>query len=459
MPTNTDSFSWEVQPVAARWVQHSLDALTQRNPLLESLARLLRSQTGTRLVDWTDYLLVSAAEQDRVRREVTEVGYRAVAGEVGVYRHARGMFPAVACNQELAGVAIRVEQIELAQAALTDALQLPPSDPGTLHGSPGGRYRHAIISNYDGVVVALHERHGYQGLNDVDDHPDAIAAAQRHLGEFRARKRHFESIEGAFSHTSDQIVAASSDLGTAWACDLFFTAEREYWQSRNAAARVQYEGQNRLGLGWANHDHHTYRSSRRAFRCLVGTLEQLGFVCRERFYAGSEAGWGAQVLEQPDCRLVVFADVDLSPAEVAGDFAHQPLAERDQLGTVGLWCELHGEAFLEAGMHHLECQFDFDAARMQLAAVGVETLAPFTDFPFLKQAFTRGETWSVDPRRIDRLLATKRITDDEAERFRRDGAVGSHLEILERNDGYKGFNQTGISEIISRTDPRRMIGA
>jgi hypothetical protein len=28
------------------------------------------------------------------------------------------------------------------------------------------------------------------------------------------------------------------------------------------------------------------------------------------------------------------------------------------------------------------------------------------------------------------------------------------LEILERNDGYKGFNQTGISEIITATDPR-----
>jgi hypothetical protein len=34
------------------------------------------------------------------------------------------------------------------------------------------------------------------------------------------------------------------------------------------------------------------------------------------------------------------------------------------------------------------------------------------------------------------------------------------MEILERNDGYKGFNQTGISEIITRTDPRRVqVGA
>jgi hypothetical protein len=35
------------------------------------------------------------------------------------------------------------------------------------------------------------------------------------------------------------------------------------------------------------------------------------------------------------------------------------------------------------------------------------------------------------------------------------GAIGSHLENLERNDGYKGFNQTGVSDIIARTDPRK----
>ena len=39
-------------------------------------------------------------------------------------------------------------------------------------------------------------------------------------------------------------------------------------------------------------------------------------------------------------------------------------------------------------------------------------------------------------------------------RFRREGVIGSHLENLERGDGFKGFNQTGINDIIARTDPR-----
>jgi hypothetical protein len=142
-----------------------------------------------------------------------------------------------------------------------------------------------------------------------------------------------------------------------------------------------------------------------------------------------------------------------------GDFAHDGLVDREELGTVGLWCELHGEAFLSAGMHHLECQFAFDAAREQLAAAGTESMAPFTDFEFLRQAFTKGEVWPIDPQRIERLWKHGRITSEQAERFRREGALGSHLEILERNDGYKGFNQTGVSDIIARTDPRRNHGA
>ena len=54
-----------------------------------------------------------------------------------------------------------------------------------------------------------------------------------------------------------------------------------------------------------------------------------------------------------------------------------------------------------------------------------------------------------------RSLAAKRITSDQAQQFLKNGAIGSHLEILQRDDGYKGFNQRGINEIISATDPRR----
>jgi hypothetical protein len=282
----------------------------------------------------------------------------------------------------------------------------------------------------------------------------------KHAGAFRTRKRVFENDAEGYDVAERLIDSAIADLGVDVACDLFFAAEREYWQRRNRAAQFQKARQDKLGLGWANHDHHTYRSSRRYFARQISIFEKLGFHCRERFYAGREAGWGAQVLEQPDAGIIIFADVDMSPEELLNDFSHEPLPERDRLGTVGLWCGLHGEAFLQAGMHHLECQFDFDALREQMESQGgVKVMKPFTNFPYLRQAFTEGERWPVSEQRINRLLAAKLITAQQAEQFRTQGAIGSHLENLERNEGFKGFNQTGVSEIIAATDPRKQVAA
>jgi hypothetical protein len=87
---------------------------------------------------------------------------------------------------------------------------------------------------------------------------------------------------------------------------------------------------------------------------------------------------------------------------------------------------------------------------------GIAMMKPFTDFSHLRQQFTEGERWKVDPARIEALARRGQITAEQAERFRTEGAVGSHLENLERNDGFKGFNQTGINEIILATDPRRL---
>jgi hypothetical protein len=192
---------------------------------------------------------------------------------------------------------------------------------------------------------------------------------------------------------------------------------------------------------------------------LITILETFGFRPRERFYAGAEAGWGAQVMEQPVCRFAVFADVDLSPDEVEGDFAHRPLAPRQALGTVGLWCALHGESMLGAGLHHVAARLAFEQATWDLAARGVEMMQPFSDFSYLKQAFSRAERWPVAPERLDRLAAGGQIDEAQRGRFAEQGAVGSHLENIQRGEGFKGFNQQTVSDIIQRTDPRGIAAA
>ena len=82
-------------------------------------------------------------------------------------------------------------------------------------------------------------------------------------------------------------------------------------------------------------------------------------------------------------------------------------------------------------------------------------MKPFSDFAFLRQAFTEGERWPVRRERAERLLSGDLITREQFERFLKEGALGSHLENLQRHGGFKGFNQKSVSVVIAATDPRK----
>ena len=445
----SEEFRWKVQPEAAALVGSRLQSYLAHCSTARMLGDRLRDETGTRLIDWIDYFALAGTRA--LERQLADSGFRPEPdGSRLAWHHPDAIFPRIYLDDDpTERAAIRVDSV-------SDFVAANQLDSHThVEGEPGAPLRKAKVFCHGEAQMWVIERHGCLQFDCPEVTGAKLHAAAAHRAHFAQRRRKFAEAADGFEHARQLVDVASRDLGGDWACDLFFAAERDYWLARNRAAQAQKRRQDALGMGWANHDHHTYRSSREYFVHLIRALEHLGFECRERFYAGREAGWGAQVLEHSACGLVIFADVDLTPDDLVSDFAHEPLPVSERLGTVGLWCGLHGEAFLDAGMHHLECQFDFDAAREQLAAVGVETMKPFTDFPHLKQAFTMGDAWPVAKERVERLLAEGLITADQARDFSEHGAIGSHLEILERNDGYKGFNQTGISEIISQTDPRR----
>jgi hypothetical protein len=441
------AFTWERQPTAAGLAFELLDQFLAKSSETTKLRDRLRDETGNRLIDFVDSFHVPANWISDLPQRLGATGFTPEGDNA--WKHPEGIFPTIVVTDQIpAKLMFKVESV-------LDFAQFYPVSKPQPQGTAGSAYRTLSVSLEGDLELVAIERHGWQGFEFSDETDEYLNAVEKHRVAFCERTRHHKESAAGFAHTKLLIQAAVDELGVERACDLFFYAERKYWEGRNRAAQVQFERQQKLGLGWANHDHHTYRSSRECFHLLIEQLEALGFHCRERFYAGIEAGWGAQVLEQPRAGFVIFADVDMTPDEITGDFAHLGLPKRDELGTVGLWCQLHGEAYLEAGMHHLECQFDFDRAREQLAAVGIETMTPFTNFPHLRQAFTKGEQWHVDPARIEVALLAGQINEEQAKQFRHDGAIGSHLEILERNDGYKGFNQTGVSDIISRTDPRK----
>lgn len=440
----------EASALAGRIVGEFLGRSAAARKLAERLLGV-----GVRLADCIDVLAVPVSAQ--LRRELEANGFaRADGGHVPagieLWEHHGALLPLfeLTSGGKLRAT-VRVESV--CDYLVASGLERH----GEIEGEACAHVRRARIAEEAEaelwVAERRAERHRVAGRAPPSSGPGP-AAILRHLEAFRLRPRPLASPERGFEAALTLARAARAELGEALACELFFEAERRFYERRNGAARLQKARQDALGVGWLNHDHHTYRSSRAHFSALIGVLEALGMVCRERFYAGRDAGWGAQVLEHPTTGICVFADVDLSAEEVAGDFAHAGLPPRSGAGTVGLWCELHGEAFLAAGMHHLECQFDMAAITRQFEERGVKVMPRFSDFPHLRQAFTKGELWPVARERLEQVVRGGLVSREQAERLEREGALGSHFEVLERNLGYKGFNQEGINKIILATDPR-----
>lgn len=451
LPTPAN-FNWPLAYEAEALLSRHIDAFIERHRFAARLAQRMREETGTELFEWTDSFVVSPEHEPEFR----EAGFVPEAAEapphIVVLAHPHAMLPRVRiCTGAPASAApiallLRVESLPdfMARHGLT----------GEIEGAPCARYRAVTVGQENGVTLRVCERLGYSGYLVQPPAPGFADAVLRARELWRTRKRDWPGDDEGVRHAFTVLEQCIGLVGRDVACELFFAEEREFWMFRNRAGRVQKRRQDQLGLGWANHDHHTFRCSRRHFPDLVKFMERLGLEKRERFYAGAEAGWGAQVMETSAVGIVVFADVDLQPGEVDRDYAAEKLPEITRVGTVGLWCGLHGDSFLQAGMHHLEARFNHPLLREQLAAEGIATMKPFSDFPFLKQAFTEGERWRVDPVRVERLRSRGSITDAQATAFLKDGAIGSHLENLERKGGFKGFNQKSVSAIIAAVDPR-----
>jgi hypothetical protein len=450
--TKNGDFDWPLAFEAEKILHSHLEAFLDANHFARRLSERMRAETGTDFFEWIDHLALPPEAQGPLRDAgfVTEEGMETPNGDV-VLHQPRATLPRVILR---AGPARHPSAIALRPESVADFIARHNLG-GEIEGAPLSRYRRLTVSDENGARLEVVERQAYRGFTPAPLRPGEVEALLAAKELWRTRPRAFAEDGEGFA-VADRLLDESVSLaGPDRTCQIFFEEERAYWEKRNRAARTQKFRQEQLGLGWGNHDHHTFRSSRAHFVDLNAFLLRLGFAKRERYYAGSEAGWGAQISEQPTVGIVVFADVDLMPEETRVDFSIHPLGPAPKLGTVGLWVGLHGESFLEAGMHHLEARFDFPLLQDQLAAHGIQTMKPFSDFAFLRQAFTEGERWPVRREKAERLLSGKLITPEQCERFIREGALGSHLENLQRHGGFKGFNQKSVSAVIAATDPRR----
>jgi hypothetical protein len=450
-PYDPKRFDWPLAFPAEKFLAGRIGDFLAINSFADKLSNRMREETGTDFFEWVDHLVLSPDDETALRA----VGFVTDEVEVTpgdlVLHHPRATLPRVILRagqkQNPSALALRPESVAdfIARNNLS----------GEIEGEPFSQFRRVVFNEENGTRVGVVERRAYRGFLPAPLKPGQLAAILKVRETWNTRQRFFADDADGVALAKRLLAASLKLVGRDQTCQIFFEAERAYWESRNRAARIQKFRQDQLGLGWGNHDHHTFRCSRQFFVDLNEFLLALGFEKRERYYAGAEAGWGAQISEQSLVGITVFADVDLMPDETQLDFSSHRLPLAPKLGTVGLWSGLHGESFLGAGMHHLEARFDYQRLREQLKTEGINTMNPFSNFDFLKQAFTEGERWPVARERAEKLLAAKLITPEQCEKFLKEGALGSHLENLQRHGGFKGFNQKSVSAVIAATDPRR----
>lgn len=447
-----DAYDWGLYPKAENFLKKQLNIFLRNHSFARQLSNKIGKQTSTKLFDWIDYIQLPNKKIDDEllkKLEFTEDKKVDVPYGTRVFKHSKTFFfPILLYEGDDTEIALKPEDLEHFHKKF--------GRENKIQGKKYSRYRKLEVKKENNYILSAVERRGYPGFI-IDKIPLDINGYKNALNSFMYRKRNFNNDGNGMLEIMRLIESLNKKLDKSRVADAFFRAERIYWEKRNKAGKVQKRLQDEFGLGWGNHDHHTYRSSRKNFKNLINIFENLGFICRERFYAGERAGWGAQILENTNCGIVIFADVDLTIDEKDTDFAHKGLRNLKRLGTVGLWIGLHGESILQSGMHHLEARFIFNKLRKNLPKYNISFMNPFSNFKFLKQAFSVGEQWRVDKRRLENLLKKGSINQEHYTKFLKEGAIGSHLENLQRTQGYKGFNQNSVTAIIKATDPRKYV--
>jgi hypothetical protein len=398
------------------------DAL-QRTPQARAFQASLLQSCAVRLEDVVDHVATPVDSG-----AVEAAGWRQI--ESRVWRHTSGGFPDIVESNQVC-VAFRVEDLDhfLASARIESPVEGPACGP----------YRRARVFSGRGAAFDAVERNGWVGYDTPVMSERRIRRARIHQQIFRTRRRHFRSTDRGFAHTMRLVEAAGADLGPHWTCSLFVRAEREYWSSRCDAGRLQMRRQRAAGVGWCNPDHEVYNCSREHTHHLVRILAKLGYEAGAVLKAGSRAGWVSQTLRQPALRSTIFVDVQLKAQEIGLDLSVCRLSPLTSLDRPSLWCAAHGESMLEGGLSRVAGLFGAAALHALLACDGVELLPALCNSPNLKRQRTRGEWRAVEPRRADCLQRAGYLTRSEAERMRLSGEVATQMEIIERGNGFRGY--------------------
>ena len=259
-------FDWPLAYEAEQLLREHMAVFLERNTFARQLADRLRAETATDFFEWADHLVLAPSEDTALRKVgfVPDPQAETPNGET-VYEHPRATLPRVLLrprNQET------TSRLTLRPESVADFVARHNLS-GEPEGEPFARYRRIVVAEEAGTRLEAVERRAYRGFVPAPLKRGELANIIKAQELWRTRRRLFPSdAEGirAAHQTLDRVLDL---VGPDVACQLFFEAERAYWQTRNRAARMQKHRQDQLGLGWGNHDHHTFRCSREHFVDLV----------------------------------------------------------------------------------------------------------------------------------------------------------------------------------------------
>ncbi|MBX3316182.1 MAG: hypothetical protein KF902_04880 [Phycisphaeraceae bacterium] len=407
---------WQPHPNATNHIQQLLHSVIDAVPLASQVAARLTTTLGVRLSDLTDHVVVP--QSDAARNELLTLGFchRPQPGAPNAYTHDAALLPTVILSPgNRTRLAIRVDSI----VDFLTAWHLGPDH--TISGAPGSPFRIAQIGVCGHSEFAAVERHGYRGLVPPPVDPAKILCARIHAESFQRRPRTTPAETDQLTTLAALVETTISDIGQDWTCDIFFSAERDYWRRRCTAATAEHAAREEVGIGWPDRDSHAYFCSARTFAPLVAIMERLGLHRRE-WIDSPDNLYRVLVMEQPVADIVALIHTDSD--------SDSPLASpHTSSGPISSWCAAHRESPLSAGMQRLACRASLHRPSPDSGLPARPADHLLAELPFFKSALAPNPV--QDPARCGTSTPTR-----------------NQLERIERNDGYRGFNREAIRAIV-----------
>jgi len=377
-------FRWGRHPEGEILVTELLDLCRRAIPPFKTLAEEIASRTGTRILDWIDHFVL--ADGAALRQRLAKLGFEpdAAADAGGSWIHPGAIFPRLLLTGPADMGAGRFARSRWASSAWRFpggvAHQRPDRGHGALTVAPGPdleRRRPGDVRG--GAARVLRDRAGGADRRS-DGRPAArlraLESPAARIGRCAPRKR---GVPAAMERTHALARSLAEELGADEAAWIAFSASAT--SGSRATAPAARSGPARMLWASAGPITTTTPSAARAsLPDSPANAADLRVPHARALPCGAEAGWGAQVLEQPACRLR-SSPMWISRGRGAGRFPPGRVGGRDELGTVGLWCALHGESLLEAGLHHLAVRSDFPALTRGWPASGWRCCRPSASSP------------------------------------------------------------------------------